>query len=464
VLAQLRHQLGGFIWRVDFGEVFAERGGFDIVIGNPPYLEARNPKFPNALKDALQEAIRQRWPQDAQYITRGADLLIYFLALGIGLIHDQGTIVLLTQNSWLDTEYGRKFQKFLLKHTVVKAIIDSDYNYFDSRHGPKINTIISIFKGKTPSTRHRVTFARFRTDFLDIPSLAIRAKSSLVTSYTYSYSDKVLYNVKWGTLLAAPTDFLELLDRLKTRGTPLADINFSIGQGLNLQKKHFVHESIVLELNVPPQSLIPFVTSADGAPFEINKTNYYLLDQAQLSRSQISRLTSVGLAPFNRKVTRKVPILILPRGIGRHFCAINATLAFSASYVEVYSPSDTSDLEEITLNLWLFLNSSIAWLIREISGRKNLGGGMLKAEAIDLKPFPLYLHFEATSQIREILNSLRSRQALDALMELDTHEHRQIDEIVFDYLDIDTRYGRAITDLLKDKIRERIRKSRPQTR
>jgi hypothetical protein len=101
---KLRQDLGiSFIWRLDFAEVFKERGGFDIVIANPPYLESRSPNFPNDVKAKLQLAVRRRWGNSSQYITRGADLLVYFFEISIYIINGQGNIVLITENSWLDT-------------------------------------------------------------------------------------------------------------------------------------------------------------------------------------------------------------------------------------------------------------------------------------------------------------------------------------------------------------------------
>jgi hypothetical protein len=149
----------------------------------------------------------------------------------------------------------------------------------------------------------------------------------------------------------------------------------------------------------------------------------------------------------------------MPRGIGRHFCAINSVSGFSASSVEIYDTSPCPS-EDIQLNLWLFLNSSIAWLIREIAGRKNLGGGMLKAEAIDLKPIPIYFDFKDSLGIKNILQELEKREALNTLDEIDTEEHQKIDEIVFNFLGIDFETRMILIDLLKTKIRERSMKAK----
>ena len=150
-----------FDFEVYFSEVFHEKNGFDVVIGNPPYLESRHPDFNDKLKKLYQISTKKRWKEDSKYITRGSDLLIYFIETSIFYVNRSGCVILITQNSWLDTEYGNKFQAFLLKNTQVRLVIDSDYRYFASGDGPNINAVITLFVGKTPDPLNIVTFARY---------------------------------------------------------------------------------------------------------------------------------------------------------------------------------------------------------------------------------------------------------------------------------------------------------------
>lgn len=115
---------------------------------------------------------------------------------------------------------------------------------------------------------------------------------------------------------------------------------------------------------------------------------------------------------------------------------------------------------EDILNLWCFLNSSIAWLIREISGRKNLGGGMLKAEATDLKSFPLLFNFNKQEEILQIYETIKKREVSDTINEIETKEHKLIDEIVFEYIGLSIQDRKFIIEELKNKITSRSIKSK----
>lgn len=450
-----------FLWKLHFADIFQENGGFDVVIANPPYLEARSPEFSDDLKKLAQLGVKKRWGDDSKYLSRGSDLLVYFYELGIYLIREKGVVVFITQNSWLDTDYGKKFQLFLLNHTNVKAVIDSDFKYFDSTAGPNINTVVTIFIGKSPDKDSEVAFVRFQKDFAKV-SLSLREVKGSSDGYfhIFDYLDPALRDVKWGTILTSKGTILDLIRLLQSKGSLISDVfngSISIGQGINLTKDYQVLGNINKEFPFLEGHLIPLMTSLDGAPFNLTQTKKFLIDGSKLGSNIIKTLSKRKIKVFVPSSIKRIPpILILPRGVSRHFCAVNSISAYSASAVEIYGEVT----EEIQLNLWLFLNSSIAWLMREVSGRKNLGGGLLKAEATDLKSIPLYFEFGEPKKIKKIYESLQKREALDTLNEINTSEHNQIDELVFDYLEINKIKIKEILNTLEEVIQARKNKSK----
>ena len=66
--------------------MFGLSSGFDLIIGNPPYLESRSPNFSSELKEKLQQAINDRWAKASHFISRGADLLFIFLNVPFRLL------------------------------------------------------------------------------------------------------------------------------------------------------------------------------------------------------------------------------------------------------------------------------------------------------------------------------------------------------------------------------------------
>jgi hypothetical protein len=231
------------------------------------------------------------------------------------------------------------------------------------------------------------------------------------------------------------------------------------GQGLNLTKDYYVDPQQAREIECDSAALLPILTTDDGAPFEIRKTSHHLVDAAALSKYEVKALADAGIRAFDlRSTSKQPPILIMPRGIGRHFCALNSAKAFSSSCVDVYSRPARPD-DETVFSLWAILNSSVAWLLREAAGRKNLGGGMLKAEAVDLKEIPLFMTLSRLSEIKKLASYMRDRDALDTVSEIETEEHRAIDELVFDHLGLSVEKRKRVVDDLRQKIMDRMSKS-----
>ena len=130
--------------------------------------------------------------------------------------------------------------------------------------------------------------------------------------------------------------------------------------------------------------------------------------------------------------------------------------AYSLSGVDVYSSNNVVSQKEVK-NLWCFFNSSLFWLIREISGRKNLGGGLLKSEAADLVDLPVYI--ELSSSSLEITDKF-SRSAFETTKEINTPEHRLIDRLVFDALEFNDLEREYIIKYLMELLETRTSKSR----
>ncbi|MGI9345266.1 MAG: Eco57I restriction-modification methylase domain-containing protein [Gammaproteobacteria bacterium] len=94
--------------------MFGETQGFDIVIGNPPYVR--------------HELIKQYKPQfETSYpntYTSKADLYVYFYEQGVQLLADGGHLCYITSNKWMRTQYGGKLRAFLKDGAQIQQLID----------------------------------------------------------------------------------------------------------------------------------------------------------------------------------------------------------------------------------------------------------------------------------------------------------------------------------------------------
>jgi hypothetical protein len=184
-----------FVWEIDFAEIFGDKDGFDIVIGNPPYVSQEKISPPNRLKtevtlenrrkykDNLLESVQAHLPI-VRKIGRKSDYYIYFYFHGLSILNEKGTFCFITSNSWLDVGYGSELQEFLLKYVPITAIYDNpkrafahaDINTIIAVFGsPKINKeqfgALKIFGNNTwPALSHTAKFVMFRKPFEQILS------------------------------------------------------------------------------------------------------------------------------------------------------------------------------------------------------------------------------------------------------------------------------------------------------
>jgi len=153
-----------FIWDIDFAEIFGDKGGFDVVIGNPPYVRNEKISPPNKLKSEVTDQEKKGYKKKlvesvqasipvVERIDRKSDYYIYFYFHGLSILNKKGTFCFITSNSWLDTGYGKCLQEFLLKYVSIAAIYDNPKRSF--KHSD-INTIIALFHA--PQIQHEVVF------------------------------------------------------------------------------------------------------------------------------------------------------------------------------------------------------------------------------------------------------------------------------------------------------------------
>ncbi len=158
-----------FIWDIDFAEIFGEKNGFDIVIGNPPYVRQEVISPPNRLKSEVTLAERQEYKEKLiksvkaqfpmiQKIDKKSDLYIYFYFHGLSLLNEKGIFCFITSNSWLDVGYGRDLQEFLLEYVPIHAIYDNPKRSFEHAD---VNTIIALFGA--PALREESFEEKIRT-------------------------------------------------------------------------------------------------------------------------------------------------------------------------------------------------------------------------------------------------------------------------------------------------------------
>jgi hypothetical protein len=127
-----------FEWRFEFPEVLNDDGdfvGFDVVIGNPPYVQLQSIK-------EISEQLKQF--DYATYSSMG-DLYALFYELGNRVLQPKGILCFITGSAWMRSNYGQSLRTYFNTHTQLLEVIDlSDCEIFDS--ATVLTSIISFTK------------------------------------------------------------------------------------------------------------------------------------------------------------------------------------------------------------------------------------------------------------------------------------------------------------------------------
>ncbi len=134
-----------FDWKEEFKEVF-KQGGFDVIIGNPPYIK----EFVN--KDAFNGL------HDNPYYQGKMDLWTMFACISIDLLKDNGVMGFIAPNNWVTNAGASIMRNKVLTDGELKTFIDfGDYKVFQQAG---IQTMIYIFEKEKPSKKYEVDYLR----------------------------------------------------------------------------------------------------------------------------------------------------------------------------------------------------------------------------------------------------------------------------------------------------------------
>ena len=139
--------VGVIDWRIEFAEVVAARGGFDIAIANPPYVRMEK------LNKSDEDSYKANFPVVA---ASRADLYVYFFARAIEVLKNDGTLSFITSNKYMRAGYGKKLRQFLAASMTISQVIDfGDLPLFTATSYP---AVLVGRKGEA-STGHQLRIA-----------------------------------------------------------------------------------------------------------------------------------------------------------------------------------------------------------------------------------------------------------------------------------------------------------------
>jgi hypothetical protein len=157
-----------FSWQAAFPNVFA-KGGFDVVIGNPPYV--RSEHF-----SAIKPWLKKRYT----VFDGGADLYCYFYERALQILKDNGRLGFISSCGFFKTTFGELLRQHLRRNVVFECGID----FGDARIFEGVTTypaVLTVRKQK-PAQPYEISFLNYSGNGVDDLTSAFKADSFLFPS------------------------------------------------------------------------------------------------------------------------------------------------------------------------------------------------------------------------------------------------------------------------------------------
>ncbi len=250
-------------------------GGFDVVIGNPPYVHLEKIKETSlALKNAGYETFHSQ-----------GDIYCVFVEKGINLLKSNGLISYIMPNKWLQAGYGKPLRKYFLKYKMFELIDFGDIQVFDGA-----TTYPCIFTSQKAESQKEISVSvlkesnstDFKTNVLDT--------AEFFESSSFSGETWVISSQKEQAFL----------ERLKIKFTKLSDfINGNAYYGIKsgLTEAFIIDEetkqSIVKSNNNAEEILKPVLQGRDMIPWRTCQSSSYLIGTFPALELEIDNYPSI---------------------------------------------------------------------------------------------------------------------------------------------------------------------------
>lgn len=252
-----KRRVNPFDWESAFPQVF-KQGGFDAVIGNPPYVR--------------QETIgsNKTYLQTHYQVFSGtADLYTYFIEKGVTLLRENGIFCYIVANKWMRAKYGEPLRKWIRKQDLLEITDFGDLPVFE-----EATTYPCIL---------RIAKAQPKKNFIGtvVPNLGFRDLDEVIKENGNSINLELLSDTSW---TISNSEIQELIEKIKKNTIPLGNyINFRLYRGVltGLNEAFIVDEGLknrIVSKDKKYEKIIkPFLTGKEIKRYESPLAKKYLI-------------------------------------------------------------------------------------------------------------------------------------------------------------------------------------------
>ena len=503
-----------FFWEYEFPEIIYNKKGFNIIIGNPPYVRQEGIADPlpnrNINKDKYKKLLYLFAEScDCTRVDKKSDLYTYFYLLSNKILNPGGINSFICSNSWLDINFGKWLKEYLLSKTHILYILDSSTTR--TFENASINTIISITRKLGNSLENKANcftkFVSFKQSLEDssqislIQSLKKETGNNIKNEYQLRVASSnelfesqspdmnkseahVYKNSKWNSVyLRAPDIYFTIIHKGKDKFVKLEDVSkIQYGMKSGNNDYFYLTQEKINKWKIEPQFLKPIVKSPkeclsikiDGSKFlmkaficnktkkELSSTNALRYIEWGEEKEYNKKITSLKNKRLWYSQTEKYGNTFVPKFTHDRFAVFISDAKIICNDALYYG--------QCSVFHQLYLNSILFYLFMELFGRNNLGDGARELKVYEVNELPVLQYTKSDhSHINQQpgyfenrLGSIFEECGLDQQKPINDQipkpakERRRIDDIFFDVLNLSenerTEVYRAVCSLVQNRL------------
>lgn len=463
VVSDLEYHPNPFIWKEEFKEIL-ENGGFDIIIGNPPYVRQER------IVD-IKEHLKKNF---TTYHGR-ADLYVYFFEKAFEILKKDGIMGYICSSKYTTTTYGQKLREYMVEKCDIKYFIDFD----DLDVFKNIIAYPSILIAGLKQENQKLE----DTQYCYFEYLDTAIENYFSTNKRLYPQEKISPDV-WNFLEDEIGELNEkLLNKYKTLESILGNPNAGVKTGRN--GAYILSESQAADLiKADPKSqeiIKSYANGKDIKPYTINPKHYIIFPYLENKDSSQLELVDIELYPAVKDYLETFKISLESRAIIKdglqngskkwyEYQQINKNFSFEKEYIvypDIANRSSFAITKGNVLDMTLFwietdkpfrelaiLNSTVFnFLFNLIS--TDARGGYKRFKSVFMKKIP-YVNAEGDEELNNlVIQSLNFAKEKEAFHSSIVHFLKNKFNLESDTFETwsETSFNDLINDLMKKKIK-----------